>query len=258
MRFLRIFAVLCVVSIPACSTPRRARSPDRCMTAFKHPGLRAFCVAAAHAHPVSGAKHRVRRPPDTPQGLRLVGCDDPRPCRLALAARAKEITARPRWRVGDQRFRRDCVGFVQTVLVAEGFPLKEYRPRAIPGQDGGGVRLLWRMADKYGMLHRRKIPEPGDIIFFDDTHDRNKNGRLDDPLTHVGMVVDIDRDGTINFAHKGSGPVKIRQMNLFRPGERRDPKTKKVLNSYVRRPGYAGDEKRLAGELFRAFATVHL
>jgi len=111
------------------------------------------------------------------------------------------------------------------------------------------------MARERGLLHTHKVPDVGDLVFFDDTHDRNGDGRADDPLTHVGIVERVDADGTVTFIHRVRRGVLRYRMNLFRPDERRDRKTGKVLNHHLRL-GASADGRRLTGQLFHAFATV--
>ena len=41
------------------------------------------------------------------------------------------------------------------------------------------------------MVHHRKVPRPGDLAFFDDTYDANHDGRTNDPLTHVAVVLSV-------------------------------------------------------------------
>lgn len=175
-------------------------------------------------------------------------------CGLSLADRARAIKKKPVFRIGDQRFTRDCVGYVQSVLVAEGFPLRRLRPRGRKG----GVGLLHHMADELGLLHTRELPRIGDVVFFDNTWDHNHNGKLDDPLTHVGLVIGADPDGTVTYLHRGSKGITTQKLNRRRPGERRDPETRKELNSYLRRRGYAGNKLRLSGQLFRDYASLCL
>ncbi len=35
----------------------------------------------------------------------------------------------------------------------------------------------------------------GDLVFFDNTYDRNGDGKFDDRITHVGIVVGFDKEG---------------------------------------------------------------
>lgn len=143
-------------------------------------------------------------------------------------------------------FRNDCSGFVCAVTTRAGLEME------------GNTRGLWELASGNGWVHHSKEPSIGDLVFFDQTYDRNRNGRLDDELTHVAVVIEIELDGTIVMAHGGTsqGRTTLR-MNLDQPDVRRDA-TGRELNDHLRSRS-ASDPKRtryLAGELWRAFATV--
>jgi hypothetical protein len=144
--------------------------------------------------------------------------------------------------------RDDCSGFVCAVFERAGVPLQ------------GNTRLLWEQADSAGALHRRKIPSVGDIVFFDNTYDRNDNRAFDDDLTHVAVVLSVDDEGTIVMAQGGSGHGTGRnllRMNLRDPSARY-AEDERVLNDYlrVRRSSDPARARYLAGELWRGFATV--
>lgn len=140
-------------------------------------------------------------------------------------------------------FRDDCSGFVMAAHARAGLELS------------GNSRSLWDDAKEAGTTHQAR-PRPGDIAFFDDTYDRNGNGRRDDPLTHVAIVLDVERDGTILLAHGGTsqGRTTLR-MNLQHPDQRTDAEGR-VLNDPLRarRRGEPDGPGHLAGELFRGFA----
>lgn len=143
-------------------------------------------------------------------------------------------------------YRSDCSGFVCAAVNRVGIPLE------------GNTRGIWEIAKANGGVHHRKTPELGDLVFFDQTYDRNRNGRLDDELTHIAVVMDIELDGTLVLAHGGTGRGRSTlRMNLEFPDVRTDP-TGRVLNGYLRARSKS-DPKRteyLAGQLWRAFATV--
>lgn len=143
-------------------------------------------------------------------------------------------------------FRDDCSGFVCAVYDRVGVELD------------GNVRRLWARAENAGATHFRKTPQLGDLAFFDDTYDRDRNGKLDDPLSHVAIVIDVEPDGTIVMAHGGSsqGRTTLR-MNLKHPNARRDDDGRE-LNDYLRvqRRNDPPGTRYLAGELWRGFATV--
>jgi hypothetical protein len=203
-------------------------------------------------HPVLNRCETLEQPASPRRGL---GCAEPAACRAALAVQASRLVGRSHYLVAGKNFPKDCAGFTLASLASAGLDLEALLPEGTPGE--GGVPLLHRMAAERGMLHRRKLPHVGDLVFFDDTWDRNRNGRADDPLTHVGIVEKVAEDGTITFIHRVKrGELRYR-MNLFRPDERRDPKTGQVLNHHLRVGGEPGpNAQRLTGQLFHDFATV--
>lgn len=141
--------------------------------------------------------------------------------------------------------RDDCSGFVCAVFTKAGVELE------------GSSRMLWDQARAWGVDHRRKIPSVGDVAFFDDTYDANRNGRWDDPLSHVAVVLGVDPDGTITLAHGGTGKGRTTMsMNLRQPGTHADAAGKE-LNSFLRRPTSRDPRsaRYLAGELWCGFAS---
>lgn len=114
---------------------------------------------------------------------------------------------------------------------------------------------MYDLARREGLLHKRKLPSPGDIAFFDDTYDRNHNRRRDDDLTHVAIVESVDSDGTITLVHKGGRGVMRIEMNLRRPGERRDADGRE-LNDHLRATSDKDGGPTLSGELWRAFGSL--
>ena len=166
---------------------------------------------------------------------------------------AHDLIGVDRLYVGGTEYRDDCTGAVLAVYAAAGINLgahfHQYR--------GNGVARLHRMmrdhrlylaADAYAR------PEPGDIVFFDNTWDRNGNGRWDDDLTHMGVVVAVDRNGTISYLHNHlRRGVIVEQMNLRHPDSRE-------LNAPLRQRGSPrdGSGRWLASHLVRGFGRAHL
>jgi hypothetical protein len=180
--------------------------------------------------------------------------DAPLDHRLAVARRARAWLSGSRRR-HTYRGRKDCSGFVMAVYAAEGLRLNPWLASA---RQRSQVAALYRMARRQGRLHDNKVPAIGDLVFFDNTYDRNRDGRLNDPLTHVGIVERVDPDGTVSIIHHARGGVLRTRMNRFHPGHRRDPASRKVLNHYLRvgMGSSSKSGKRLTGELFHAFATL--
>lgn len=163
---------------------------------------------------------------------------------IEVAEAAEGLIGASRFRTGGRSHRYDCSGFVNAAYARVGIDL-----------EGLNSAALFERAKKEGLLHRRRVPRPGDVVFFDNTWDKNGDRRFNDPLTHVAVVEKIDEDGTITMVHKGSRGVTRTMMNLRR---RRVHKAEGVLlNSFLRRRS-SSDRRRvrhLTGELWRGFAS---
>lgn len=144
-------------------------------------------------------------------------------------------------------FRDDCTGFAAAVYTRAGSPVE------------GGARNLYETLSARGWVHHRKRPELGDLVFFDDTFDANRDGRVNDPLTHVAVVIERKDDGTLILAHGGTGVGRTTTwMNLEHPSERKGPDGE-PWNNWLRRAKDSDPRgtKYLTGELWAGFATLH-
>ena len=191
--------------------------------------------APAEADPV--AVEAVVEVPDTP--TRADGTIRLTQYSMRIAAAARHLVDHKPAR----RWRDDCSGFVSAVMTRAGVPMD------------GHVASIWASAEKNGAIHHNPIPAVGDLVFFDNTHDRNHNNEWDDRRTHIAVVVDVYPDGTILMAHNGSSRRLI-HMNLLEPhvheSDAGEPK-----NSWLRRHGYGDDiPLYLTGQLWAGFATV--
>ena len=175
------------------------------------------------------------------------------PRRLALAKAARSMLARPRFNVDGRSYRRDCSGFVMAVLASAGLPIDELLSKPA-GQSG--VADIFNMAEERGLIHKHKVPDIGDLVFFENTYDRNHDGQMNDALTHVGIVESVAADGTVSFIHHVRGGILRQKMNLFTPHSRRDPKTGRPRNHFLRFCNGKKRDKRLTGELFYGFASL--
>ncbi|MBR4159091.1 MAG: C40 family peptidase [Spirochaetia bacterium] len=146
--------------------------------------------------------------------------------------------------VNGKKYKMDCSGVVSAIYQKAGIDLtkdfKKYK--------GGGVQRIHETLRSKGLTYRPTVPVPGDILFWDNTYDANKNGRADDTLSHIGMVVSSDkRTGEVVYIHhhekKG---IVFEKMNLLHPNDpaynagMRDSKAKKL-------PG----NKYLASQLYK-------
>ncbi len=172
-----------------------------------------------------------------------------------LAARARSLLGRRGpFEAGGERFNGDCSGFVQAVYAAEGISLRGLMQRAAP-DERGAVKAAWAAArENGGALGADGWPRPGDLVFWGDTYDRNRNGRVDDPLTHIGIVEYVD-DGTVYFLHRGGRGVARGVMTPGRSHEARDPDGRPV-NSTLRARSHPVKDGGLAAELLEGYGRI--
>lgn len=85
-------------------------------------------------------------------------------------------------------------------------------------------------------------------VFFKETYDRNRDGRFNDGLTHVGVVESVDVIGTVTFVHRVNGGVKRARLHVSAPKDRR-------RNDYLR-PAKKGSGPVLTGALFVTYASA--
>jgi hypothetical protein len=149
-----------------------------------------------------------------------------------------------------QPFPDDCSGLVEGIYASVGVPLQGAAWRG-----DNGVTGLYRYAQTRGRIFASGIPAPGDLVFFRDTYDQNRDGVLDDGLTHVALVESVSEDGTVAIIHRVRRGVMRYRMNLGHPEIHTDPRTGQVLNDYLR--GSTGASRPvLTAQLFFAFASV--
>ena len=173
-----------------------------------------------------------------------------------LAARAASLVGRTSgFQARGERFNADCTGFVEAVYAGEGVPLRTLTRSAAPAERSG-VSAVYRAMQRYGVVFGGggEWPAPGDVVFWRDTYDRNRDGKADDGLTHVG-IVEYVADGTVVFVHRGSKGVARGAMNPDRPAERSAGGV--ALNTPIRKrdPRLSG-VPALAGELFAGYGRL--
>ncbi|MBN2694427.1 adenylate/guanylate cyclase domain-containing protein [bacterium] len=153
-----------------------------------------------------------------------------------------------------------ATGFAKMVFLKEDIDITN--PREKKGSDGKWLTvagLMHQYFEENGKIFKNGDPKKGDIIFFDNTYDRNNNKKADDTFTTVGIVSDIDSEGTINFFYYTKNSVKVYQMNLKNPKTEflTEKNVKKSLNTKMMwRTKQQSDFPELSSELFNSFGSL--
>jgi peptidoglycan DL-endopeptidase CwlO len=209
---------------------------------FQHPGLQEDSGRTKSFGPgVPGTWFKGTSPEYSPAANRL---------RQQVARSAAQVVGQQQVKVSGKSYRRDCSGVVRGIYADAGVPL---RGSALSKEEND-VSIIYRWVNETGSL-RKSHPLPGDLVFFDDTYDRNRDRKENDPLSHVGVVEEVMPDGTVTFVHHVGGGILRYRLNLDDPHTTRNPKTGDRLNHVLRRQN-GNIEMATTAELFVAFGTI--
>ena len=172
----------------------------------------------------------------------------PAPVGARIAATAAALVGVP-LRAAAPHLPDDCTGLVRAAYEREGVDLLALADRST----SSGVTHIFRLARARDALHER-TPEPGDLVFFRETYDRNRDGRLNDGYTHVAVVEAVDDDGTVTYVHRGGSGVTRARMNLSSPSSRHDGDGR-VINDWLR-PRSRRASAAFAAELFAGYGSA--
>lgn len=176
------------------------------------------------------------------------------PSRLAIVESAARLVGARTITSQGKRIAYDCAGVTRAIFLEHGIDL--YRGDFNNSKENG-VRLIHNHVRQHGILHRGTNVNPGDLVFFDNTWDFNGDGKLNDPLTHVGVVERVEQDGTVIFISRVANAVERYRMNLDRPHVHKTAQGR-GLNDYIRRkhPADPDHTARLTGELFSFYGNL--
>jgi hypothetical protein len=169
--------------------------------------------------------------------------------RAEVLEAARSLLGRRSVVIDKKRFPDDCTGLIRAAFSRLGVDLMS----SGEPQDNG-VTAIWRFTANHGRLYDGGRPIPGDLVFFRETYDLNRDGLVNDGLTHIGLVDDVEIDGTVVVLHRVSRGVVRYRMNLAAPSTPKDA-SGKTINDGLRLAG-AGSEHRLTGELFVSYGTL--
>ncbi|WP_169730506.1 CHAP domain-containing protein [Salinispira pacifica] len=165
------------------------------------------------------------------------------------------LTKKNRLTVQGKDFAQDCTGTVLAAYWGAGLnPVKYFHLYS-----GNGVKRLHDMGEAYDLNYFSSLPNPGDVIIWDDTYDRDGNGKWGDPYTHAGVVVSVTEDGQITYLHYNyARGVVLEKMNLNRPDTYTDSNGNQV-NSAMRMKShrYIKPDSWLSSHLVRGFIPLY-
>lgn len=189
-------------------------------------------------------------PTDRQNCCRIV---DATPRRTAIARTATQLVGARTIEVNGRRIAYDCAGVTRAIFLKHGIDLYSGEPI---DPKANGVRLIYAHVRQHGTLHQGPVVHPGDLVFFNNTWDYNRDGKVNDPLTHVGVVEQQEPDGTVSFISRVAGTVERYRMNLALPHVH-ETADGRILNDYLRRKDVIdpANTDYLTGELFAQFAT---
>lgn len=222
--------------------------------------LTLVATGCATGAPVGGRQFYVERyePFVRPSATRQIPQPQERPAVALVVApgardtavgTARALVGKHRVVVKGKRYGDDCTSFVRALYEPLGINLLT---QAQPGDNG--VTAMWRFASQHGRIFEGGRPLPGDLVFFKETYDQNRDGHANDGLTHIGLVEDVEADGTVLVIHRVARGVVRYRMNLSVPNQVRAASGKR-LNDWLRTEA-PGSKPRLTSELFAGFATL--
>ncbi len=157
-------------------------------------------------------------------------------------------------------------GFVKMLYLENGVDLTKIK--LVDKKDAEGnwlsnVEVMAKFMEQNGSLYKDRLPKKGDVVFFGNTFDRNKDSEINDPYTNMGIVIDVDDEETVHFLMKMSDKIQMKQLNLKNPAQPsiKDKNLTKTINSQLR--WISSEEKKAektvpqyAGELFLTYGTI--
>jgi len=179
---------------------------------------------------------------------------DDLPERLADRA-ASLLGERGAFHADGRRFNPDCSGYVEAVYHAEGIPLRSLMERVAP-RERSAVVAAHLALERYGRTFGAGVrPLPGDLVFFHHTYDRDRNGRLDERLSHVGIVEQVSGE-TVVFLHRGGSGVTRAVMTLSRRDELRAGDGRELNSPLRRKRSDWSSAPVLSGQLFASYGRI--
>lgn len=128
---------------------------------------------------------------------------------------------------------RDCSGFVALVNSENSEPYYKMNELSKYYTNDYRSKAMYNVMNKNERIIKIKTPKIADLVFFSDTLEKTKRKAGSLNITHVGIVTQIDKDGTVHFIHHIGG------KNVMGAVNEKHPKVamlkNKSVNSYLKR-----------------------
>ena len=121
------------------------------------------------------------------------------------------------------------------------------------GRSQASIAQLHAYAANKNLLYESEIAAIGDLAFFHNTYDRNRDGRWNDWHSLVGIVESVDDDSTITILTYFNNDIQRIHLNLKYPNVHKSRKGK-LLNSQLRKD--EGAQIGMSSKLFAGFANL--
>lgn len=116
------------------------------------------------------------------------------------------------------------------------------------------AKAIFNIMKDENKLVNSTLPKIGDIVFFSDTLQTTKRKIGSFNITHIGIVTEVDEDGTIHFIHNIQGKNKIDQLNTNFSNHQ--ILSGKNVNSFLKRcPKSKAKSECLSSFFFSAYAS---
>jgi peptidoglycan DL-endopeptidase CwlO len=167
--------------------------------------------------------------------------------RQAILNYARSLLGVKRLSQMDGRFKNDCSGYVNGVYAVMGRKIKYKFVR----QNRSLSESLFLTLNDKNLAYREMPAQPADAVFFKNTLENSY-----DQITHVGLVEEVQKDGTVVILHYASGRVTRSKMNLRHPHDHKNDRGE-VINDYLRKRGERQNSDDLAGALYFRFGDLY-
>lgn len=148
---------------------------------------------------------------------------------------------------------KDCSGFVSLVNKESDEPYFGASELLNYFEDARRSLAIYNLFKEQNRLYYDS-PKLGDLVFFANTVKKYAQKRSIENITHIGIIIEINDDGTIHFIHHLKGKNLISQMNLSHPSMVN--KNNKNINSYMEKcPKFEG-HNCLAPAYFSAYGSI--